>query len=156
MAFAVTASYAVLVLAGALLVYLAVADLKEYRIRNELVLALGGLFLVYALVSGRWMVLHWHLAFAAGMFVLMLFSYSRGWMGGGDLKLLTVAFLWTGLLCAVPFLLGLLAFSLLHTLVAWLGWAASQQVHGRMRVAFAPSIAAGLITVFLIGCLRPL
>jgi prepilin peptidase CpaA len=41
--------------------------------------------------------------FAALMFVVMLAFYSIGWLGGGDVKILTVAFLWTGSSGALPF-----------------------------------------------------
>ena len=43
-------------------------------------------------------------------------------MGGGDLKLLTVAFLWTGTHCVLPFLIVLVIFASLHTLAAKLDW----------------------------------
>ena len=32
----------------------------------------------------------------------------------------------------------------------------SQRVHGRIKVAFAPAIAGGLIGVFMSGCLSPM
>jgi Flp pilus assembly protein protease CpaA len=77
-------------------------------------------------------------------------------MGGGDLKLMTVALLWTGPHCALPFLIILVVFALLHALAARLDLVQAQRVEGRLKVAFAPSIAAGLIGIFLLGCLRPL
>ena len=42
------ASYSVLVVAAMLLFYLAATDLREFKIRNELVLVLGGLFYMQA------------------------------------------------------------------------------------------------------------
>ena len=96
-----------------------------------------------------------NIGFAAAAFALMLFCYSRGLMGGGDLKLLTVAFLWTGMHCVLPFLIVLVIFASLHTLAAKLDWVDAQRVNGRIKVAFAPSVAAGLIGVFLSGCLAP-
>ena len=57
---------------------------------------------------------------------------------------------------ALVFLLIMLAFALVHTLFAKLEWVQSQRVHGRIKVAFAPAIAGGLIGVFMSGCLSPM
>jgi prepilin signal peptidase PulO-like enzyme (type II secretory pathway) len=67
-----------------------------------------------------------------------------------------VAFLWTGIECALPFVLLLLLFVSLHTVAARFGWVESQQDENdsRQRIPFAPSIAAALITTILLGCLR--
>jgi Flp pilus assembly protein protease CpaA len=142
-------------LAATLLFYVAVTDLREFKIRNELIGVLVLLYFAHALVSGRWVSLHWHIGFALLMFSLMLFAYKQNLMGGGDLKLLTVGFLWSGVECAVPFVLILCVFALLHTLVAKRGWVQAQWVNGRIKVAFAPSVAAGLIGIYLSGCLNP-
>jgi prepilin peptidase CpaA len=150
------ASYAVLALTAALLAYMAFHDLREFKIRNTLVLVLAALFFVHAALSGRWVVLHWNLAFAAGMGVLLLIGYAFRLLGGGDVKLLTVAFLWTGLRCAVPFLLVVTAASMLMIVAAHFGWMPAKRVNGRLRVPFAPAIAIGLIAIFPMGCLAPM
>ena|SRR5258708_2312421 len=147
----------VLVVTAAVLFYVAVTDLKHYRIRNELILVLIGLFLLHTLFSGRWLNAAWSLGLAAFVLVFLVYFYVRHWMGGGDVKILTVAFLWTGVECALPFAILLLVFAFLHTIAARLGWAQSQQPDddNRARIAFAPSVAAALICVFMLGCLRP-
>jgi prepilin peptidase CpaA len=146
---------AVLVITACVLLYAAFVDLRHYTIRNEFILVLAGLFVVHALVSGRWAEIHWNIGFALLMFLLMLLAYARNMMGGGDLKILTVAFLWVGVHCAFPFALFLALFALLYAVAAKFGWVASQQVQGRTRVAFAPAVAAALISSFMIGCLQP-
>ena len=77
-------------------------------------------------------------------------------MGGGDVKILTVAFLWTGIDCASPFVLLLLLFVSLHAVAAKFEWVESQQdvSDSRRRIPFAPSIAAALIVTISLGCLR--
>lgn len=149
------ASYLTLVVTAGLLFYAAITDLRAYKIKNEVVIALAGLFLVHAVLSGRWIDLHWNVAFAAFAFAVMLFCYAQGLIGGGDLKLMTVALLWTGAGCALPFLVIMVVAAMLHALVAKLGWVDAQRVHGRMKIAFAPSIAVGLIGIFMLGCLSP-
>jgi prepilin peptidase CpaA len=149
------ASQEVLILTGAMLFYVALTDLKHYKIRNEVILVLAALFFLHALLSGRWTVMHWNLGFAALLFLCMLYFYSKKLMGGGDLKLLTVAFLWVGPFCALPFALFLLLFVGIHILAVKLKLVGAQIENGQARLAFAPSIAAALIGVFSVGCLQP-
>ncbi|MFB9269920.1 prepilin peptidase [Bradyrhizobium erythrophlei] len=150
------ASFLILILTSVLLFYVAANDLRELKIRNELLIVLVVLFVAHAAVSGRWVQLHWNIAFAAAGFIFMLYWYGQGYMGGGDLKLLTVALLWTGIGCVLPFLIIMAGAALLHTLLGRLGLIQVQYAHNRMKVAFAPSIAAGLIGIFMLGCLHPM
>jgi Flp pilus assembly protein protease CpaA len=71
-------------------------------------------------------------------------------------KLLTAAALWTGFDSALTFSVFLLAFSCLHVLLTKLKWMPSAQKNGREQIAYAPSIAAALIAVFMFGYLAPL
>ena len=107
---------------------------------------------MHALLSGRWVELHWNLGLAALAFAFMVYWYGQGLMGGGDLKLMTVALLWSGVRCAVPLLIIIVVVALIHALAAKRGYVAAQTVNGRMRIPFAPAIAAGLIGIFLLGC----
>jgi prepilin peptidase CpaA len=150
-----TASQEVLILTGATLFYVAITDLKHYKIRNEVILVLAALFFLHAFLSGRWTTLHWNLGFAALLFLIMLYYYSQNLMGGGDLKLLTVAILWVGPFCVLTFALFLFLFAGIHTLAVKLKLVEAQKVNGQTRIAFAPSIASALIGVFIVGCLRP-
>ena len=148
---------AVLALTAAVLLYAALTDLKHYRIRNELIAVLAGLFVLHAALSGRWPGIPWSVGFALLIFAVLLYFYSQNLMGGGDVKLLAVAFLWVGIDCALPFSILLSLFATLHALAGRLGWvdvrrSAEDQ---RIRIAFAPSVAAALIAVFLLGCLDP-
>src|SRR5262249_17145625 len=105
------ASQTVLILTAVVLFYVALTDLKHYKIRNELILVLTGLFFLHAILSGRWTMLPWNLGFAAVLFLMILYPYSKKMLGGGDVKLLTVAILWVGPFCALPFALFLLLFA---------------------------------------------
>lgn len=145
----------VLVVTSALLFHVALTDLREYKIRNEMVLTLAGLFVLYAALNGHWAGLRWNLGFAALMFVVLLALYGTGWMGGGDVKILGVAFLWTGLSGALPFAVLLALFSILHSLAAKFGWVKSQvNDRGRRRIPFAPSVASALIGTFMLRALH--
>jgi prepilin peptidase CpaA len=148
-------SQVVLILTAAVLFYVGITDLKHFKIRNEFILVLTGLFFLHAVLSGRWTSLHWNLGFAALLFLIMLYYYSMKMMGGGDLKLLTVAFLWVGPFCALPFALFLLVFICIHIIAVKLKLVEARVASGQNWLPFAPSIAAALISVFMAGCLRP-
>jgi prepilin peptidase CpaA len=120
-----------------------------------LVLALAGLFVLYTVLNGHFADLRWNLAFAGLMFVVLIGLYGTGWMGGGDVKILAVAFLWTGLSGALAFAVLLALFSALHSFVAKWGWVKSQvTASGHRRIPFAPSVAAALIGTFMLRYLQ--
>lgn len=146
-------SCAVLLITATLLLYIAVNDFRHYSISNSLVLTLAGLFLLHAVLSGRWVTLYENFAFALVIFAFLLVCYSRGWMGGGDVKLLTVAFLWVGIRCALPFSLFLLISASLHALAVKSKLAGGRMTDGRLKIAFAPAITVSLIGSFAVGCL---
>lgn len=145
----------VLAMTAAVLFYAALSDLKHYRIRNELIVVLTGLYFLHAALSGRWPSIPWNIGFALLILAVMLYFYSQDLMGGGDVKLLTVAVLWVGIDCALAFALLLSLFATIHTIAGRLGWVDVQRVgeDQRPRIAFAPSVAAALIGVFMLGCL---
>jgi prepilin peptidase CpaA len=148
-------SNAVLTITAAILFYAALSDLKHYQIRNELIAVLGALFVLHALLSGRWPGIPWNVGLALLMFAFMLYFYSQNLMGGGDVKLLTVAFLWVGIDCALPFAILLSLFATIHAIAGKLGWVEVRRggEDKRSRIAFAPSVAAALIGTFMLGCL---
>ncbi len=148
-------SLAILVMTSGVLFWVALTDLKEFKIRNEFVVLLGGLYLVYALLSGRWVSMAEHIAFAALMLAGMIYAYAREQMGGGDLKLLAVAFLWTGPWSALPFAVLLLACCAAYYSAARLGWAASRKLQSGVWIPLAPSIAGALIGSFALGFVAP-
>jgi Flp pilus assembly protein protease CpaA len=155
MAFSPILSHVVLVITAAVLFYGALTDLKEFKIRNELILVLVGLFVLHAFLSGRWVNLHWNVVMAALMFAVMLYFYAQNWMGGGDVKILTVGFLWVGVSCALVFAIFLTIFAMMHAVAGKFGWVKVQQIGVHQRIPFAPSVAAALISCFLLGCLQP-
>ena len=90
------------------------------------------------------------------MFCVMLYFYAQKLMGGGDVKILTVGFLWVGFRCALPFAVLLAIFATLHVVAAKFGWAQVQQVGDKKRIPLAPSVAGALILCFILGCLQPI
>lgn len=142
-----------LVVAGvsvAILLYLAVNDFRNYRIPNELIIALAALYVLHALLAGKSEQVLPHAGFAALMFVPLLLCYSQKLLGGGDVKLLIVCFLWTGIACALLFSIVLVIFSLIYVILARLKWVGAVTSGGRTKIAFAPAIAGALIVTIVV------
>ena len=118
----------VLVLEVLLLLYVAAADIAARLIRNEVCLALALLGIVGQL--GNPSQVAQSLIVAAILFALLLFIYARGWMGGGDVKLLV----------AVAIGLPMMGVVQLLTITALSGGALAM-VHMVMRLLPAPNLA---------------
>jgi prepilin peptidase CpaA len=145
----------ILVLTAVTLFWVALTDLREFRVRNELIVVLACLYVVHALFSGAWVSMQWNFAFALLMLAGGAYAYSLHQIGGGDLKLLTVAFLWTGPWLAAPFVILLLVFTLMYYLAARLGLAAAKRTSAGLRIPLAPSLAGALIGAFALGLVAP-
>lgn len=79
------------------MVYAGIVDLTTMRIRNGLVLALLAAYVALVPLAGFTLEeIAWSAAIAAGLLVVSLVFFARGWMGGGDAKLLAVTALWLG------------------------------------------------------------
>jgi prepilin peptidase CpaA len=81
--------------AAAALVWAAISDIRHYIIPNRTVAVVGAAFILFA-CSMPW-------SFAIGgilagmiVFSIALTFFARGWMGGGDAKLMTAVALWAG------------------------------------------------------------
>ncbi|WP_048707734.1 A24 family peptidase [Microvirga massiliensis] len=137
----------------AVLAYIIVDDMRNFRIRNDVVLVLLALFAVFALVRGDWAWLGGHLAFGAVMFALLLGMYALGWMGGGDVKLLAVAFLWLGMDHSSGFAMFLALFTMLYVVaVKFLPLPIPKKsVSGKTRIPYGPAIACAWITTLAVS-----
>ncbi len=147
-------SYVTLVITAGVLFYVALIDLREFRIRNELIVVLVVLYGLHSFLSGRWAHAQWNFLFTFFILAFLLIFYARGWVGGGDVKILTVGFLWVGLPCAFPFSLLLTVFAAVHVTLAKQGWAPTKGAGREIKIPFAPSVAAALISIFISGCLQ--
>ena len=81
---------------AAMLIVAATGDLRSRRIPNWLNLAIALTAIPFWWMSGYgfWPEVATQIAISLGVFGLFLIPFLRGWMGGGDLKLLTALGLW--------------------------------------------------------------
>jgi prepilin peptidase CpaA len=145
----------IFVLTSGVLFLVALTDSKEFKVPNELVAVLAALYVVHALLSGGWISIHWHVVFALLILSGGAYAYWIQQVGGGDLKLLSVAFLWTGPQFAAPFVVLLIMFTGLYYVAARLGFFVAQRTSSGLRIPLGPSLAAALISVLAMGLVTP-
>lgn len=118
--------FAALIAFAALMVLAALEDLRRLVIPNALTLSLCVLWPLYVLATPTLVGVLGALACAAIVFLVGALLFSRGFIGGGDVKLLAVATLWAGpggvgaLLLGTGIFGGMLALCLLMPPVAQL------------------------------------
>jgi Flp pilus assembly protein protease CpaA len=145
----------ILALTAVTLFWVALTDLREFKVGNELIAILAGLYLAHALCSGAWVSMQWNFAFALLMLAAGTYAYSLQPIGGGDLKPLAVAFLWTGPRLAAPFVFLLLIFTYAYYIAARLGYAAAKETAAGLRSPLATSLAGALIGALALGFVAP-
>ena len=92
-------SLSILCFAG-LMIWAAATDVRRYIIPNRICVAVAALYPAYVLAvhaaGGTPVPWPWSLLFAGVMFVVGIFLFAIGALGGGDVKLLSAVTLWAG------------------------------------------------------------
>ena len=139
--------------AVAVLCYVAVTDFRTFKIYNSSVLVLLLLYGLYALVArSRYEILS-NVILGIIIFGSLFWLYTKRVVGGGDVKLVPVVCLWVGAHCAVVFSILLLALIGAHLMAVRIGWALTVGIGGNRAISYAPSVAAALICIIVLGCL---
>lgn len=128
-----------------LLCWVLFEDLRYFRIRNIVVVALVASFLIDSLLRSRLATLPSH-----GLFALLGFGILSGFfalraIGGGDVKLLSAALLWIGPEGCTVFAALLLVCTILYLTGTWVGLFPARQRGGKKMIPYGPSIAAAWI-----------
>jgi prepilin peptidase CpaA len=137
----------------AVLLYVGFTDFLTFKIRNDALLLLLVLYVLFAIVDRSRTEVLVNVILAAVLFAVLAWLYAQGSVGGGDVKLLTVAALWVGTGCALPFSVLFLLFIGLHLLAVRMGLAKTASMASRLAIPCAPSVAAALIGTIVLGCL---
>jgi prepilin peptidase CpaA len=102
------------------ILYAVITDLTQLRIPNMVSIVLALAFVPFALMSdGGWTHMWPNLLLAGGTFLVLFTFFALGWLGAGDVKLLSAVMLWAGieqgprLIVIVALLGGVFAVSLL-------------------------------------------
>lgn len=137
----------------AVIFYAGFTDFRSFKIRNNVLLLLLLLYVLFALVARTWPEILSNVIFSTIMSAVLVLFYTRGVIGGGDVKLIAIVCLWIGVHCALLFAILLPLFVALHVFAAWLGWADTKPMAGRFAIPYAPSVAGALIVTVMFGCL---
>jgi prepilin peptidase CpaA len=143
-----------------LLSYAAVSDLLTMRIPNWLNAAIATTWLVYALLLPLdWTEIGYRVVWALGVFMVAACMFYRGWMGGGDVKMIPAVMLWIPhahyyeLLAVVSMFGGMLAISVLMLRafampVFTVGWVWLERIHSmQKKIPYGIAIALGGMTI---------
>jgi prepilin peptidase CpaA len=107
-----------LVLFPALMAFAASSDLLTMTISNKVSLALIAGFGIMAAITGMNLTdIGLHFAAAALVLLVAIFCFARGWVGGGDAKLVSATALWLGFPHLVEYLLAASIFGGVLTLL---------------------------------------
>lgn len=138
----------------AVLAWAAVNDAMWYRISNVVPIAILALYPLFLVAGGQGLAqLHWAVAIAAATFLIGAVMFARGWMGGGDVKLLAALALWAGpthfpaLIIMTSIAGGALAMlALLPGRAATIAWL-TQNLRIALQLPEAPRTATGKRTI---------
>lgn len=84
----------------------AVWDLRSFTIPNSISIAIAAVWPVYAIAAGLGLeAMAYAGATGIGVLFVGMLGWSRGWVGGGDVKLLSAVALWAGPAGLVPVIL---------------------------------------------------
>jgi prepilin peptidase CpaA len=134
----------------ATLIYIILDDLRNYRIRNESVGVLIGLFVIQTLVRGAYLEAVIQFVIALLFFLALLIPYARGLLGGGDVKLLGAAFLWFTDDDRLVFSIFFFLLTLLYVMAAKFHLAPSRG-KASVFIPFGPSIAGAWLLTILVA-----
>ncbi|HZZ10880.1 MAG TPA: prepilin peptidase [Paraburkholderia sp.] len=142
-------SLALRLLACAALIALAFYDIRFRRLPTQLVAAVACLFLIDALCAGDpiSLILR-HVGAAAVALAIGFALFAPGWIGGGDAKMASAIFMWTGPALAWPVLVIVAAMGLPVALISWV----ASRAHATVRTASSagqPDAPAGRLRVML-------
>ena len=103
---------------GAVMILASITDMCSRRIGNPLIVVLLVGYLALAIPAGlSWTAMLMALLAGVSVFCLGLWCFSRGWLGGGDVKLAAVAALWLGAPLVVPLIVYMTAIGAVLTVI---------------------------------------
>ena len=143
------------------MIFAAIMDLFTMTIPNRLSLSLlAGFALMVPFAGLSLETVGWHILTGLGVLVATIFMFWRGWLGGGDAKLLSVAALWIGPKLFLPFIVyvGILGGVLSIAIILYRKfipelWVLSQDWAARLHekkgdIPYGIAIAAAAIVIY--------
>ena len=148
-------TYGLLAALAIALLVAAVTDLRRRQIDNWLNVAVAAAAPLFWLATGLSLGgVGWQLAMASGAFVICGGFFAMGWMGGGDVKLLTALALW---IPPTQFLSLLIVMALVGGVLTLVigSWHIARHRRDRLAIPYGVAIAAGGLWVLVANSLDP-
>ncbi len=142
---------AITILLIAVLVFVAIDDFLNFQIKNESISVLLLLICLKYFFSGLPADYILRMIVALVVFSSMLLAHWRGYLGGGDVKLLPLAFLWLGSTEWLLFYAILTVATLLYSILALLKILPSDMSKGKPRMAYGPCISIAWIMCIILN-----
>ena len=136
------------------LIYLSYIDLLHYKIYNKSILILLLSFLVLSPFYLNVRDIVERSIFAFAIFFILLLPFIKGLIGGGDVKLLAVVFLWIGIEPAIEFFLYLSLFTIFFILISIIGITPKFKNNKKTYIPFGPAISCATILNCLLHYLK--
>lgn len=133
----------------ALLAYVIVDDYLNFRIRNEVIVIMLLLTALKYMINGLPDQFHLQFGYVVLIFFFLLIMFSRGYLGGGDVKLLPLAFLWLSVEKWLLFYTILTIITIIYATMALLDLVPTDKKNGKPRMAYGPCIALAWILCIL-------
>ena len=132
-----------------ILLFIAVYDALNYKILNETIAAIACLIIVKFLISTPEGDASKHLLYALLTSASVITLYSLGCFGGGDAKLLVVAFFWLSLDKWFSFLYTLMIITFIYSISLYIFIRFTSKVTSRTKIPYGPCISlAWIINLF--------
>ena len=144
-----TLDRAIILAMTGILAFAIVDDLRNYRIRNSVVVMLFCLCVVDLSLRADLRQIVSHAVFAAIALGLLILAFQHNWLGGGDTKFLAIAFLQTGPELVLAYAIILLLLTMIYWGGAKLGVFPSQRFGPRLKVPFGPSIGGAWMMLLI-------
>lgn len=93
----------VLYLFAGLLAWASYEDARDYLIPNRICAAVAALYPIYVMTTGAWSAAAPAIFVSFGVLFFGFMLFSRGLLGGGDVKLMAAVALWAGPELVLPF-----------------------------------------------------
>lgn len=132
------------------LIYLSYIDILNYKIYNKSILILFLSFLILSPFYLNMRDIFERSIFAFAIFFILLLPFIKGLIGGGDIKLLAVVFLWIGIEQAIDFYLYLSLFTIFFILISIIGIIPKFKNNKKTYIPFGPAISCAAILNFLL------
>lgn len=133
------------------LAYISYTDLKFYKIYNYSNIIMAATFIFINIIFSKYNIILTNITLSFLIIILLFYPFVKGLIGGGDVKFLASALLWTGIDYSAAFAVYLALSIFLYLGLLYMGLVSSLKKNGKTYVPFGPIGAAAMILALISG-----